>query len=78
MTGADGTAMGGAVTRGTASAPTGARPAWRSRHVLGLLSGLVLVAGCVVLLPATFLTRDFYAYPGGDISTLQSSPCGSG
>lgn len=43
-----------------------------------LLSAVTLVAGCLALPLAGIMTHDFYAFPGGDISTVSSGPCGSG
>ncbi|MGH3392868.1 MAG: hypothetical protein ACRDOO_28710 [Actinomadura sp.] len=43
-----------------------------------LLSALTLAVGCLALPLAGIMTHDFYAFPGGDISTVSSSPCGSG
>jgi hypothetical protein len=41
--------------------------------------GVLTLAACCLMLPlAAIMMHDHYAFPGGDISTVSSSPCGSG
>lgn len=44
----------------------------------GVLAVAVIPLALIVLLISGVLLNDFYAFPGGDISTSSSPPCGAG